>query len=255
MAVGTKFVMKSTGATESVTDQMGTEVVAEITGGGEDTCTVLSSDKEKGLTLELVMGERIQDVYSNQGSASTDFSELIGRKVRFVLSPDGEVTGFEGFDDLPEITTATGEVLTKDLYILGVKDSFTKLPDKPVKIGDTWTDVQGNDVPLGGGTLRSESDYTYKLVGETKKDGFDCLKIELAGTDKLTGDFEQAGTLLSIERETNATGVLYFAYKKGMFISVVVESKAEGVIVVQQAGLELPQQITSKGTVSVQFVK
>ncbi len=32
-----------------------------------------------------------------------------------------------------------------------------------------------------------------------------------------------------------------------MFISVEVESEAEGVIVVQQAGLELPQKITSKG--------
>jgi len=255
MAEGTRFVIKSDGITESVTDQMGMEMVAEITGGGEDTYTVLSANPDKSLSMELEMGEQVQDVSSDQGSASTDFSALVGKKVKFTLSPNGEVSDFDGFDELPEIPTATGDVLTSDLYILGVKESFIRLPDKPVKMGDTWTDVRANDVPLGGATLRSESDYTYKLVEEAKKDGFDCLKIAIAGKEKLTGDFEQAGTALSIDRETQVTGFLYFAFKQGMFISIEAESKAEGVIVVQIAGQEIPQTITTKGTVSVRFLQ
>jgi hypothetical protein len=181
MAEGTRFVMSSTGTMESVTDQMGTEVTAEITSEGEDTYSVQSSDKEKGLTIELVMGTRTQDVYSDQGSASTDFSELTGKKVRFVLSFGGDVSGHEGFDALPEITAVTGEVLTPELYRLGVQETFTELPDKPVKIGDTWSEVEGNDIPLGGGTLRSESDFTYTVMEETEKDGFDCLRIVFSG--------------------------------------------------------------------------
>jgi hypothetical protein len=252
---GTKFVIVSTGETESVTDQMGTEVVASITGDGEDTYTVLSADKEKGLTIELEIGERTQDISSDMGSASTDFSELIGKKAKFVLLPNGEAADFEGFDELPEVTTGSGETLTKDLYILGVKDTFPKLPDKPVKIGDTWKDVQGHDVPLGSGTLRSDSDYTYKLIEEVEKDGYDCLKIEVMGTDNLSGDFEQQGTPLSLERDTTTKAVLYFAYKKGMFILYEAESKAEGIIFVPSAGMEIPQTMTTKGNVVVRFKK
>ena len=250
---GTKFVIVSTGETESVTDQMGTEVVANITGDGMDTYVVLSADKEKGLSIELEIGERTQDISSDMGSASTDFSELVGKKAKFVLLPNGEAEGFEGFDALQEVTTASGDTLTSDLYILGVKDTFPKLPDKPVKFGDTWKDVQGNDVPLGDYTLRSDSDYTYTLVEEVKKDGFDCLKIAVTGTDKVTGDFEQQGTELSLERETTTNAVMYFAYKKGMFLLYEAEAKAEGIIFVPSAGMEIPQTMTTKGNVAVRF--
>jgi hypothetical protein len=253
MKAGTKFVMVSTGETESVTDRMGTEVIADITGGSEDTYVVLSSDKDKGLTIELEMGEKTQDISSAMGSATADFSELVGKKVKFVLLPNGEVSDFEGFNVLPEVTDASGEVMTEELYILGMKDTFPKLPDKPVKIGDTWNDVQGNDVPLGGGILRSDSDTTYKLVEEVKKDGFDCLKIEVTRTDKLSGDFEQQGTPLSLERVTTTKAVVYFAYEKGMFVLYEAESKAEGVILVPSAGMEIPQTFTTKGNVVIRF--
>lgn len=252
---GTKFVMVSTGTTESVTDQMGTEVVANIESEGTDTYVVLSSDKEKGMSLELEMGERTQDISSDMGSASADFSELVGKKVKFVLLSDGEVEGFEGFDELPEVTTASGDVLTKDLYILGVKGSFAKLPDKPVKFGDTWSDVQGEDVPLGGGTLRSDNETVYTLVEEVEKDGYACLKIEFTDKSKLSGDFEQQGQLLTLDRETTTKGNLYFAYEIGMFVLYETEAKAEGIIFVPSAGIEIPQTITTKGNVVVRIEK
>ncbi|MFA9452827.1 MAG: hypothetical protein ACERK6_02840 [Candidatus Aminicenantaceae bacterium] len=253
MKKGTTFVMVSSGTTETVTNQMGTEVVADIQSEGTDTYVVLSSDKEKGLTIEVEMGERTQDISSDMGSASADFSALVGKKAKFVLLPDGEAEGFEGFDVLPEVTTASGEVLTKDLYILGVKGSFPKLPDKPVKFGDTWNDTQGEDVPLGGGTLRADNETTYTLVEEVEKDGLTCLRIEFTDKSTLTGDFEQQGTLLNLERETTTTGNMYFALEKGMFILYETEAKAEGIIFVPSAGIDIPQTINTKGSVTIRF--
>ena len=253
LAAGTKFVITSTGTTESVLDQMGTEMASDIQGTGEDIYVVQSADKDKGLSIELEMGERTQDVSSTMGSDSTDFSELIGKKVKFVLLPNGEVEGFEGFEDLPEITTAGGDTLTETLYRLGVEQTFPMLPEKPVKLGDSWTDTQDIEVPLGAYVLNSHSDTTYTLIEEVKKDGLDCLKIAVAGTEILTGDFEQQGTALTIERETTSEGFLYFAYEKGMFLSMEIESNAEGIISVIDAGIDLPQTIASKGTVSVRF--
>jgi hypothetical protein len=253
MSAGTKFVMTNTGTTESVLDQMGTEVVTDIEGRGEDTYVVLSSDKDKGLSIELEMGEQTQDVSSMMGSDSTDFSELVGKKVRFVLLPNGEVEGCEGFENLPEITTVTGDTMTEALYRLGVEQSFPMLPEKPVKAGDSWSDIQDIEVPLGSYVLNSHSDTKYTLIEEVKKDGFDCLKIETAGKETLTGDFEQQGTALSLERVTTSKGFMYFAHKKGMFLSVEIESNAEGIITVIDAGIDLPQTMNSKGTVSVRF--
>jgi hypothetical protein len=252
---GTKFTMTSTGDVSSITDQMGTEVVADIYGEGEDSYVVLSADKEKGLTLELEYGQRSQTVDSTAGSNSTDFSELIGQKVKFVLLQNGKVEGFEGFDNLPEITTSTGEVLTAETYKLGVHATFPLLPDNPVKIGDSWSDIQDIDIPSGDNILLSENNFTYTLIEETVKDGFECLKIAVKGVVKLSGNFEQGGTPLYIERETKSAGTLYFAHKKGMLLSIETESTGEGVINVPSAGIDIPQTITSKSSVTVRFEK
>ena len=93
------------------------------------------------------------------------------------------------------------------------------------------------------------------LIGEAEKDGFECLKIGVSGVSKLSGDFEQGGTPLYIERETQSSGTLYFAHKKGMFISIETESRGEGVINVPSAGFDIPQTITSKSSVTVHLEK
>lgn len=255
LSEGMKFTMTSSGEMNSLMDQMGTEVVADITGEGKDIYIVLSSDELKGLTLELEFGERSQEVVTGGQSLSTDFSQLTGKKTTFVLLRNGKVEGFEGFDDLPDIATSTGEVLNSETYRLGVKTTFPRLPDRPVKIGDSWTDEQDMDIPVEGSTLLSEDKSTYTVIDETQFDGYECLKIEVIGTSKLTGDFEQGGTPLSIERDTTSKGIMYFAYKKGMFIRMESESTAEGIITVPSASIDIPQTIFSKSSVSVRFEK
>jgi len=252
LPVGTKFIMTSMGATEIVTDQMGTEVAVDIQSEGKDIY-VVTGEQGNGLSIEVEMGERTQDVSSMMGSDSTDYSELVGKKVKFVLLPNGEVEGYAGFEDLPEITTATGEKLTEELYRLGVEETFPKLPEKSVKLGDTWSDTEDREMPLEQGSLLTASDFTYRVLEEITRDGIECLKIEVAGTTKLSGEFEQQGNSLSMEREVKSSGFLYFAHQQGMFIGMEMDSRAEGVITVLNAGIDLPQTITSKGTVTVRF--
>ncbi|MFC2160074.1 DUF6263 family protein, partial [Acidobacteriota bacterium] len=252
---GTKITMTSTGETNSVSDQMGNEMLTDIYGKAVDIFVVLSANKKKGFTLEYEFGERSQDVDSAMGSDSTNFSDLVGQKVTFFLLPNGKVEGFEGFDSLPVITTSTGDDLNEETYVLGVKTTFPLLPDNPVKFGDSWEDNQVIDIPSGGSVLNSANDFTYTLIEEVEKDGFDCLKIEMKGTSRLSGDFEQEGQALSIERESTTTGTLYFAYKEGMFISFESESFGEGIIDVPAYGIQIPQTLTSKGSVTVQFEK
>ncbi len=253
LANGTKFTMTSTSKMNSIMDQMGTEVIVDINGNGRDVYTVIAADKEKGLTIEVEFGDRSLSVDSMQGSASSDFSTLIGKKAKFVLLPDGKGENFEGFDSLPELILSTGETLNEETYILGVRASFPLLPDHPIKMGDSWTDNQNIEIPVGESTLQSEVNYTYTLVEETEKDGLECLKIEMTGITKISGDFEQEGNYLSIDRETTTTGAVYFAPQKGMFIGIESESKGEGIISVPSAGIDIPQTITSKSSAKIEF--
>lgn len=258
MEKDTTFTINSKGSSNIVTDQMGTEITADIESTGKNIFKVLAADKAKGLTIEIEFGEGTQEMISNMGSGETDFTPLVGKKAKFMLHADGEVDGHEGFGVLPEIYTVTQETLNKDLYELGMEATFFKLPEKPVKLGDTWTDTDTTDIPVGEFTLKIEEETTYKVMEEVKKEGYDCLKIESAGVARTTGDFEQNGTPLSIERETKTKSTIYFAYKLGMYISIEGESNAEGVITIQGAGMEgteIPQSITSKSLVAVVFSK
>ena len=255
MERGTKFIVKSTGTSNIVTDQAGTEVTADIESTGENIFKILAADKVKGMTIEVEFGEGKQEMISINGSAETDFTPLVGKKAKFMLHNDGEVDGYEGFGVLPEIFTATGETLTKELYELGMKANFFKLPEKPVKIGDTWADTDSTDIPIGESTLKSEDETNYTVIAEVKIDGYDCLKIESNGISRLTGDIEQSGTTLNLDRETKSKGTLYFAYKIGMFVSIEAESNSAGIITIVSTGMEVPQTITSKGTTTVVFSK
>ena len=252
---GTKFTIVSSGTSEIVMDQMGTEVVVNVEGKGEDSFEVISVDNKAGVTFELEYKERSDNVESQAGSASTDYSELIGKKAKFVVSSLGKASSFEGFENLPEITTALQETTNKDQYILGVKATFPMLPEKAAKFGDTWTETDEQEIPASGGEFKIVSNSTYKLIEEAKKDGFDCVKIEVISTVKTTGSGETQGMPFTLEREANITEIIYFAYKKGMYLSREGSSKQEGIINFESIGMEIPQDITGKSSVIVKFIE
>jgi hypothetical protein len=252
---GTKFTIVSTATSEIVMNQMGTEVVVNVEGEGEDSYEVISVDNEAGITFELEYREKSDNVESPAGSGSTDYSELVGKKAIFVVSPLGKTSGFEGFENLPEITTALQETTNKDQYISGVKAIFPMLPGKAVKFGDTWTETDEREIPASGGKFKIVSNVTYKLIEEAKKDGFDCVKIEATGTIKTTGSGETEGMSFTLEREANATEIIYFAYRKGMYISREGSSKQEGIVNFESIGMEMPQEITGKSSVIVKFIE
>ena len=252
---GTKFTIVSSGTSEILMDQMGTEVVVDVEGKGEDSYEVISVDNETGITFELEYKERSDNVESPAGSASTDYSGIIGKKVKFVVSPLGKASSFEEFENLPEITTALGETTNKDQYILGVKAAFPMLPEKAVKFGDTWTEIDEQEIPASGGKFKIVSNSTYKLIEEAKKDGFECVKIEVTSTATTTGSGETQGMSFTLEREANTTEIIYFAYKKGMYLSREGSSKQEGIVNFESIGMEMPQEITGTSSVIVKFIE
>jgi hypothetical protein len=252
METGDMFTVTSLMTMNSVTTQMGTDVNADINSETTTAFTVLSGGKDK-LQLKMKFDQASQKMSGPMGGGSTDFSSLIGKEVEFALMPVGNAEAFRGLEALPEITTATGETMNAAMYKMIIENTFFDMPEQPVKVGDTWSEEDSTEIPIGESKLSSQGTTIYRVVEEVEMDGLQCLKIEIDGEQTMSGEFEQNGMPLALSRSTKSTGTIYFAYEKGMYTQMDVTSEGNGIINVLSAGMELPQTIQTQTKVRVQW--
>ena len=250
---GQSFTMKSEGSSTIKTEQMGESITVEMNSANETAYRVSAGSSDGTMQYEMEFKARKQSAKSQMGNNETDYSTWIGKKVGFSLSPRGVLSDFRGFDQLPEIAGATGEKVTGELVQKGMSDHFFKLPDHPVKIGETWAIKDSAGIPYGGSTLKKVGTTTYSAVEKVNIDGSDCFKIDITAIEKLSGEFEQQGTQIELTREKTSTGVIYFALDKGMYISMESTSVGSSQIYVAAAGITIPQEIKSKLSLNVVF--
>jgi hypothetical protein len=253
MEPGKSFTLKTEGSNLITTDQMGQTVEVETISANETRYTILARSAEGNTDIELEFKNLSQTVKSPMGENKTDYSSWIGKKVRFSLSPVGEPSGYSGFDQLPEISTATGEKLSGKIMELSMGEIFMNVPDHPLKIGETWTINKTRDIPYGSNTLKNEETIVCTLAGREKVNGLECARITTAGTEKLSGKLEQQGMELELTRETKSTGTLLFAIDKGMYVLVDGTSTATGDIYVSSMGVTVNQSIAGKMKVETVF--
>jgi hypothetical protein len=250
---GQSFTMSTSTSSNITTEQMGQSMSIDMTSSTETAYKAVAAQADGSMQYEMEYKARKQSVQSPMGGGDTDFSTWIGKKVQFNLSPRGEVSGFLGFDQLPEISTASGEKLTGELVQKGVEQEFTKFPEGPVKMGKSWNTKDSTEVPYGGSSLKSIVETKYTPKDRVKIDGMDCLKIEFEGKESLSGTFEQQGAEIEISRQTTSTGVLIFAIDKGMVVSIEGSSTGATQIYIAAASMTIPQNMTTKSSMTVKF--
>jgi hypothetical protein len=95
--------------------------------------------------------------------------KMEGAAFTFTMDNAGKVTKFEGYEDFIKRLIGDNEefgkmmraMMSEDTFKQQVAGEFTKLPEKPVNMGDTWTHTQ--KVPLGPmGTFEVTSKYAYQ---------------------------------------------------------------------------------------------
>jgi len=251
LAKGTKFSLKASSNSDQIQEAMGNENSITAVSSSESNCTVITTDDNTGFTLEYEYVKRTNEREGPMGGASDDYSELSGKKVKFVLSPNGQVSNFEGFENLPVIERDNGEKIDKDRYIAGVKNIFPKLPEKTVKIGDTWTDTSEDITPMGGGSLKATTNYTYKLLEAAQKDGKECLKIERKYTRTTAGDIEQQGMSITMSLKADGTDIIYFDHKNGVLLNIDMSSSSEGEADITDQGIVVNISSTTKGSLLI----
>ena len=211
---------------------------------GRTNETVITSQRTQSLAGkgqkdgQHVLGVTIDDwtmtILTSQGNLSPDLKSVKGRSFDMVVSPLGQEVDVSGAESITfEIAGNASNVAAS------FKLFFPDLPDKPVRIGDSWPSqfVIGDEKAASGRRSEVRSENTVDAF-ETV-DGRACVRItsKLSGT--VSGKGTQQGLDLVFAGTIRGTDVWYFAPKEGVFVKSTSEAVTEGTITVSG-----PQKMT-----------
>lgn len=177
------------------------------------------------------------------GDISPDLGALKGKSFRMTLSPLGKEGGFSGTEALEYQLGPSGGKRNIDSSF---KNIFPDLGDKPVKIGDSWTITADNTEKVGNMEIHSVTESVNTLQGLETVKGWECVKIEAKTTGTLDGSGEQMGNKFTFKGSIKGTSTWYFAYKKGIFVSMKDDTDTDGTVEVTAMGMTIPMKTKSK---------
>ena len=231
---------------------MGNEQETKASSRNDYTVTANES-KETNLSLTVTIDEFVRDTNSPQGEWSVDSSPIIGKNFTLILSPLGKELEFDGIDEL-KIDMGDqdgGEQSVLNYY----RNPFPNLAEKPLKIGESWTEADSFTAPAGNMQVTVNTETKHSLTGMETIDGLECLKVSSTVTGILTGIGEQDGNDLMLDGKLDGSGTWYFAYKKGMLLKADSASDLNGDIDVSGGGFDLKIPITQKTNSIVKLVQ
>jgi hypothetical protein len=230
----------------------------EVMGQSMTTESTSTSDftvKGKGLKDgNLLLGVTIDaikaDVSSPQGNMSPDMSVVIGKSFDMIVSKLGK-----------EIDVSGAELLKYDMPTGGSRDLssgfqafFSDVPDKPVKIGDTWPSEDSIVQKEGSGETRIRFTNVNTFDGIETVDGYECARIKAVVKGTITGSLDQQGVGVSIDIKMEGTDTWYFAIKEGIYVKSDMKASMGGVVAVgEPANLTIP--VTGETRQSASLVK
>jgi len=230
----------------------------EIMGQSMTTESTSTSDftvKGKGLKDgNLVLGVTIDamkaDVSSPQGNMSPDMSVVIGKSFDMVVSKLGKEIDVSGAAAIKYDMPTGG---SRDLSS-GFQAFFSDVPDKPVKIGDTWPSEDTIVQKEGAGETRIHFTNQNTFDGIETVDGYECARIKAAVKGTITGSLDQQGVSVSIDMKMDGTDTWYFAIKEGIYIKSDMKASLGGVVAVgEPANMTIP--VTGETRQSASLVK
>lgn len=239
------------------TQDVSLSVLKERDGGGRELEMEIL-----GMMLVSKAGGRDVLSFDSKKDASGDagkpmapmLRKMVGTHVKFLTDASGNIEGVEGFkevlDRISEGSSALEQGMIKGMFS---EDHFKEmysaaqgLPDKPVKIGDTWPlKVEMALGPLGTVVLNSQ--YTFK--GWERHNDHKSVLLEFTGV-LTTGSDSGAGGGMTIENG-KTSGKMWFDPALGMVIDTT--AKQGMIIKVNAQGQSLTTKVNS--TVSNKLVK
>ena len=184
--------------------------IERLTGLGDDgilNLSILYKDLTESITVGGKPGER--GVYSL----------LIDRPFGIQLSPQGALTGFTSpnVDAVDIYNLELVELLVPGLELYS-RLSAPALPDRPVRVGDTWTAEReyGASFAQIGKEAKVKVASTFEVKKAKKEKGSWCFEIQEKSTFTSHEIYVFGDQVMSAEGSGNGEGKLLFDYERGL---------------------------------------
>lgn len=100
---------------------------------------------------------------------------LVGKKFSQTMNVQGKIISIE----IPDEVAAGNPVMSKEALSQLMKNASPVFPDKPVSVGETWTQESVTAMPGGIGGMNINSTYTYKGTEKIEDKSFDLVEIAM----------------------------------------------------------------------------
>ena len=214
----------------------------------------VNSSAKDGCKIEMEYEDRSHATDEKGFEAEIDFSELLKKEINAALSANGELSDFDGLEELPQINFRDMDrVMTPELYSYEFIDLFTIFPDHPVGVDEIWTYTQEFDEPSGGAILKATLNYEYKIASESVE-GFDNC-ILLKGTYKfdIVGVIDAGGLELTIKLDGTGVEDVCFDLKRKMFHWKRTSAVIDGSAFNEDMGITAPMHHEIENKFNVEF--
>jgi hypothetical protein len=179
---------------------------------------------------------------SPRGGREMDMTYLEGKRIRFQITPKGELHEVTPIDSIS--MPQRGEGRRGDAQrgrrvqgrernpaaMLGIR--FFRLPDRPLQVGDSWTETRHDTTGPGNERLSQkrieERKTTYSVVGIEDRMGFSCLHIKVQTTYIRESYGTRGGVEMNSEGEGEVKADIWFATKKGILVEYTTADFYEG---------------------------
>lgn len=240
----------------NLSQEIGTDYTFDITGdkAGDKSIKVIYNRinmKSTGMGNTMTM-----DSDHQEPGKPNPFSGLKGAAFEMIFGANGSIKSVNGIEKMldnmaSKMTTDTGQVkaikasLGKQFSADGMKQtmesSFKIYPDKPVKIGDSWTVDTKMQMTMPIETITT---YTLKLV----KDGIAFLNVN--GNLISKGSFDSMGTKIETDLKGTNSGDMQIDLKTGLVLSSHLRLEMYGTMKAKDQNIDFDMeginQITGK---------
>jgi hypothetical protein len=257
---GDKFFLETVTSFKQTLKTLGKELKQDRQDNVVYGVSVLKKNDDKTAQLE----EKIESVAvrNTGGPAGTPAAEdkfnqqLKDATFRVTLTPRGEVTKFEGYEDL--VKKIAGDdtnarkvvqaVLSEDGFRRSAAESFGLLPAGPAKPGDKWGEDRKVEAPYGPlGSFTVTKTYTYE--GKDTINGKSVDKITFTGTAVYTPPkTADAGAMpfQVVKGELKADdikGTMYFDADAGRLVGSEAAMRIKGSLTITVSGTNLDTEM------------
>jgi hypothetical protein len=203
---------------------------------GQTMTTVSASSLEFTLNLKGMKGQDFElsavidagmtNADTPQGSVSTDMSPVIGKGFDMIISRLGREIDVTGATALKVDSPNGGQRDISSTF----QPFFPDLPDKAVKVGDTWPSEDMVVQKEGSGETRMKLANQNTLDGFETVDGYECARVKVVAKGTLEGNLEQQGMSMTVGMKLDSQGTWYFAIKEGIYVKSEYKGTLNGTI-------------------------